>query len=200
LQRPVETGQYGSAAFATLCDRHGVRRSTGRTGSSYDNALAEAFFATLQRALDVDRHTCTCEADARRDVFGWIAFSNHRRRHSTLGHVSPADYKRTVESVTLQQIAAQPGDHIPGGSPDDGEHTGQQHGRAAQPDPSDPTGQRTPSSARSGWPAWAGRSVAGRPRQEARSTAATMIWTTSTAAWVAGDLTVSSAIVVLTPK
>lgn len=98
--------QYGSAAFGAVCDRHGVRRSTGRTGSSYDNALAEAFFATLKRELDVDQHTWASEADARRDVFRWIAFYNHRRRHSALGYVSPADYERTIEPVILQQIAA----------------------------------------------------------------------------------------------
>jgi len=83
-----------------------VRRSTGRTGSSYDNALAEAFFATLKRELDVNHRHWASEADARRDVFRWIAFYNHRRRHSALGYLSPADYERRLTSVTLQQIAA----------------------------------------------------------------------------------------------
>jgi transposase InsO family protein len=87
--------QYSSSAFADACDRHAVRRSTGRTGSSYDNALAEAFFATLKRELHVDHRHWACEADARRDVFRWIAFYNHRRRHSALGYLSPADYERT---------------------------------------------------------------------------------------------------------
>ncbi|SCL35846.1 Transposase InsO and inactivated derivatives [Micromonospora rhizosphaerae] len=40
--------QYSSGRFADACRRHGVRRSMGRIGSSYDNALAEAFFATPQ--------------------------------------------------------------------------------------------------------------------------------------------------------
>lgn len=40
--------QYGSAGFTDACHRHGVRRSRGRIGSSFDNALAEAFFATLK--------------------------------------------------------------------------------------------------------------------------------------------------------
>lgn len=31
--------QYGSGDFADACQRHGVRRSMGRIGSSYDNAL-----------------------------------------------------------------------------------------------------------------------------------------------------------------
>ncbi|GGY11909.1 hypothetical protein GCM10010510_67290 [Streptomyces anandii JCM 4720] len=43
--------QYGSAAFAEVCRRHGIRRSMGRVGSSYDNALAESFFQGLKREL-----------------------------------------------------------------------------------------------------------------------------------------------------
>lgn len=98
--------QYTSSDFAAACDRHGVRRSMGRVGSSYDNALAEAFFATLKRELDVDHHRWHSEADARRDVFRWIAFYNHRRRHSALGYLSPADYEQRHRSTTLHRIAA----------------------------------------------------------------------------------------------
>ena len=36
LQRPVELAQYSAAAFAEVCRRHGIRRSMGRVGSSYD--------------------------------------------------------------------------------------------------------------------------------------------------------------------
>ncbi|MEU8911623.1 integrase [Streptomyces mirabilis] len=36
MQRLVELAQYTSAAFAQVCDLHGIRRSMGRVGSSYD--------------------------------------------------------------------------------------------------------------------------------------------------------------------
>lgn len=98
--------QYVSADFAAACDQHRIRRSMGRVGSSYDNALAEAFFASLKRELDVDHRHWACEADARRDVFRWIAFYNHRRRHSALGYHSPANYERTFQTTTLHEIAA----------------------------------------------------------------------------------------------
>ncbi|MEU7981444.1 integrase core domain-containing protein [Micromonospora sp. NPDC049081] len=78
-----------------------MRRSMGRVGSSYDDALAEAFFATLKRELDADRRTWATEADARRDVFRWIALYNHRRRHSALGYLSPP-----TTNNPLHQIAA----------------------------------------------------------------------------------------------
>lgn len=98
--------QYSSSDFTDACGRHGIRRSMGRIGSSYDNALAEAFFATLKRELDVDHRRWVSEADARRDVFRWIAFYNHRRRHSALGYRSPSDYEQTLTPTTLHQVAA----------------------------------------------------------------------------------------------
>ncbi|MCH0569850.1 DDE-type integrase/transposase/recombinase [Streptomyces sp. MUM 136J] len=36
--------QDASRTFADICQRHGIRRSMGRVGSSYVNALAESFF------------------------------------------------------------------------------------------------------------------------------------------------------------
>ncbi|GAA1351628.1 hypothetical protein GCM10009612_08720 [Streptomyces beijiangensis] len=43
--------QYTSAAFSSACRKHGIRRSIGRVGSSYDNAMAEFFFASIKREL-----------------------------------------------------------------------------------------------------------------------------------------------------
>jgi transposase InsO family protein len=47
LQRPVELAQYGSRAFAGLCDQIGVTRSMGAVGTSADNAACESFHASL---------------------------------------------------------------------------------------------------------------------------------------------------------
>jgi transposase InsO family protein len=83
--------QYTSTAFADLCDHHGVAQSMGRIGDSLDNAAAESFFATLKRELGGRWDSVE---PARLVVFSWIAFYNHRRRHSTLGYHSPVDYER----------------------------------------------------------------------------------------------------------
>lgn len=91
--------QYTAAAFAVTCNAYGVVQSMGRIGDSLDNAAAEAFFATLKRELGARWDTVE---QARLAVFSWIAFYNHRRRHSTLGHHSPVDYER----ITARQ---QPG-------------------------------------------------------------------------------------------
>ncbi|WP_104817586.1 IS3 family transposase [Kitasatospora sp. MMS16-BH015] len=85
--------QYTSAAFAEVCRAYGIRRSMGRVGSSYDNAMAESFFATLKRELLYGSRWLT-RPQARMAVFAWMAWYNHRRRHSALGYRSPVDYER----------------------------------------------------------------------------------------------------------
>jgi transposase InsO family protein len=69
--------QYTCAAVAEVCAGHKVRRSMGRIGSSYDNAAAESFFATLKRELG---DTWASAAQARLAVFAWIAFYRGRDR------------------------------------------------------------------------------------------------------------------------
>ncbi len=97
--------QYTSAAFASACRKHGVRRSMGRVGSSYDNALAESFFASIKRELLFgERWLKNCEA--RMAVFTWLAWYNNRRRHSALGHVSPVEFeRRSINSGSLNLVA-----------------------------------------------------------------------------------------------
>ena len=43
--------QYTSAAFDAYCKKNGIRRSLGRTGICYDNAVSESFFATYKKEL-----------------------------------------------------------------------------------------------------------------------------------------------------
>ncbi|HLT01711.1 MAG TPA: IS3 family transposase, partial [Geminicoccaceae bacterium] len=60
----------------------------------FDNAVTEAFFATLECEL-IDRYVFRTRDQARSAVFDFIeGFYNTRRRHSYLGYVSPAEYER----------------------------------------------------------------------------------------------------------
>lgn len=97
--------QYTSAAFADACRRYGIRRSMGRVGSSYDNALAESFFATLKRELLYGSRWLT-RSQARAEVFSWLAWYNRRRRHSALGYLSPADFERQTSTMDSLRLVA----------------------------------------------------------------------------------------------
>jgi hypothetical protein len=79
----------------------------GSVGDAYDNAMAESFFATLECEL-LDRRRFKTQAEARMAVFEFIeGFYNPRRRHSSLGYLSPVDYERRHEQ------AVDPGAHQP---------------------------------------------------------------------------------------
>lgn len=85
--------QYACDAFRTLLAAHGIGRSMSRVGNCYDNAVAESFFATIKREL-IHRRRFTTRAAAAGVIFEWIeVFYNRIRRHSTLGHLSPADFE-----------------------------------------------------------------------------------------------------------
>ena len=97
LRRPVEPEQYTSIAFGLRCQEAGVRPSMGSVGDAYDNGMAESFFATLECEL-LDRRRFKTQAEARIAVFEFIeGFYNPRRRHSSLGYLSPINYERRHE-------------------------------------------------------------------------------------------------------
>ncbi|MFG1685210.1 IS3 family transposase [Nonomuraea sp. NPDC049269] len=87
-------GQYTSLAFGQRCEQAGVRPSTGRTGTCFDNAITESFFASLECEL-IDQRTFRTRSEAERALFSYIeGFYNPRRRHSANGQLSPAEYER----------------------------------------------------------------------------------------------------------
>jgi len=84
--------QYMGRELRALCLKHNIAQSVGRIGSSQDNAVAESFWATLKREL-VSRYRFATRAEARRAIITWINHYNARRRHSTLGNVSPLEWE-----------------------------------------------------------------------------------------------------------
>jgi putative transposase len=90
--------QYTSEAFATTAEELGVRRSVGRTGSCFDNALAESFNAAV-KVERVNRTAYPTREHARADVTRYIEFRYNRRRlHSALGYRTPQEVHNEVFS------------------------------------------------------------------------------------------------------
>jgi putative transposase len=88
--------QYTSLEFGRRCREAGVRPSMGSVGDAYDNAMCESFFATLECELLARRRFKT-QAEARMALFQFIeGFYNRRRRHSSIGYLSPIDYERRL--------------------------------------------------------------------------------------------------------
>ena len=71
-----------------------LRPSMGSVGDSFDNAMAESFFATLECEL-LDRRRFKTQAEAEIAVFDFIeGWYNPQRRHSALGYLSPMQYEK----------------------------------------------------------------------------------------------------------
>jgi putative transposase len=83
---------YASEDYQRMLDAHAITCSMSRRGNCYDNAVMEAFFSSV-KSETADRFA-SC-GDAKMELFDYIeVFYNQRRRHSTLGQISPAEFER----------------------------------------------------------------------------------------------------------
>ena len=87
--------------FSERCEQAGIEISMGSIGDCYDNAVCEAFHASLKRER-INRRPWPTRAEARSAIFEYIeGWYNPRRRHSTLGYLSPAQYEQAHHDLTL---------------------------------------------------------------------------------------------------
>ena len=72
---------------------HGVTCSMSRSGNVWDNAAMESFFSSLKTER-VARKVYRTRNEAKADVFDYIErFYNPKRRHSTIGYMSPVEFE-----------------------------------------------------------------------------------------------------------
>jgi putative transposase len=92
---------YMSAEYGNVLKGLGMRRSAGRTGVCFDNAMAESFFGALknERVSRVSYHT---RDEARRDIIRYIEFwYNRKRLHSAVGYRPPREVHADFEDLRL---------------------------------------------------------------------------------------------------
>ncbi len=83
---------YASEDYQVLLAAHGIVCSMSRRGNCHDNAVMESCFSTVKTELADRFDSC---GEAKRELFEYIeVFYNQRRRHSTIGQISPAAYER----------------------------------------------------------------------------------------------------------
>ena len=89
--------QYTSEQFQRLLADHGVTCSMSRSGNVWDNAAMESFFSSLKTERTARRAYRTRD-QARADVFDYVErFYNPKRRHSTLGYLSPTEFEMQAQ-------------------------------------------------------------------------------------------------------
>lgn len=98
--------QYSSDAFRNALNQHHITASMSRRGNCHDNAVTERFF----RSLKSERVNCRqykTRDEAMIDIADYIEpFYNQRRRHSTLGNLSPAEYELKYQQKEQQNLLA----------------------------------------------------------------------------------------------
>jgi putative transposase len=94
LHHSDQGSQYTSEPFQRFMTDHGVVCSMSRSGNVWDNAAMESFFSSLKTERTAGKVYRTRD-QARADVFDYIErFYNSRRRHSTIGYLSPMEFER----------------------------------------------------------------------------------------------------------
>jgi transposase InsO family protein len=88
---------YASEDYRALLAFNGITCSMSRRGDCFDNAVMESFFSTVKSELGEHFESY---GSAKMDLFDYIeVFYNQRRRHSTLGQISPAAYERQAQAA-----------------------------------------------------------------------------------------------------
>ena len=86
--------QYASDHYQRLMARHGIECSMSGVGQCWDNAPMESFYATIKKEL-IHHEDYQTRQEAKASIFEYIeTFYNPKRRHSSLGYVSPAEYEK----------------------------------------------------------------------------------------------------------
>jgi transposase InsO family protein len=93
----------------------GVICSMSRSGNVLDNAAMESFFSSLKTER-TEPKTYRSRDEAKADVFDYIErFYNPKRRHSTIGYLSPRS--SSAEPDSLKSVSSKPGaGHINSGN------------------------------------------------------------------------------------
>ena len=102
LHHSDQGSPYASQDYQLRLDAHGIMCSMSRRGNCYDNAVMESFFSTVKTELADRFDSC---GDAKMALFDYIeVFYNQRRRHSTIGQISPAAFERRAHDEGMDAM------------------------------------------------------------------------------------------------
>ncbi len=89
--------EYASTSYQVLLCEHGIQVSMSKKGDCYDNAMIESFWATVKEE-GIGEKIFFTRNEAKTAIFEYIeVYYNRKRRHSSLGYVSPVHYERQGE-------------------------------------------------------------------------------------------------------
>jgi putative transposase len=82
----------------------GIKRSTGKTGVAYDNAVAESMFKTIKIEFVKGRSFKSLEQFSH-EFSDWVNKYNNERYHSSLDYLTPAEYRRQMKEKQTSNLS-----------------------------------------------------------------------------------------------
>ncbi len=112
LHHSDQGSTYASEDYQRLLASRDITCSMSRRGNCYDNAVMESFFSTVKSEIG---ERFPSNGDAKMQLFDYIeVFYNQRRRHSSVGRMSPAAFE---QKMTQAAQLNRPRDRMNAGRP-----------------------------------------------------------------------------------
>ena len=87
--------EYNNYELDEILKINGIERSLSRKGNPYDNAVAESTFKMIKTEFVRSRWFSSIE-HLRLEWTAYVYWFNNKRIHSSLGYLSPVQYKNTL--------------------------------------------------------------------------------------------------------
>lgn len=96
--------QFTSWAFGDKIRSAGLMPSFGTVGDGLDNAMMESFWSSMQIEL-LDRKKWNTRVELANAIFEYIeVFYNRRRRHSSVGYLTPIEFELRSDLPTIPRL------------------------------------------------------------------------------------------------
>jgi putative transposase len=96
--------EYASTSYQMLLRENTIQVSMSKKGDCYDNAMIESFWATLKEECS-GKTIFSSRNEAKIAIFEYIeVYYNRKRRHSSLGYMSPVHYEKQGEQRKVMSL------------------------------------------------------------------------------------------------